>query len=92
MPTARHIDTLAAYKDFKAVFGHDRAEALALAIGKVQADPAAAPQAVADLERCGFTRPQAESVVGQTILSTTGKKPPLAYRATDELQPPEPQP
>ena len=78
----RHIDTFAAFKDFETVFGHDRAEALALAIGKVQSDPAAASQAVADLERCGFTRPQAESVVGQAIFSATGRKPLLARRAT----------
>lgn len=77
----RHIDTLAAYKDFIGVFGEPRAEALALAIGKVQSEPLDAPQAIADLQAAGFTRPQAEEVARQTIVAATGKKPSAALFA-----------
>jgi len=81
----RHLDTLAAFKDFTKIFGAARADALATAIGKVQRDPDAAPRAVADLRRAGFTRAQAEEVVRQTIIVATGETPPaelLARRAT----------
>jgi len=81
----REINTLDAYHKFEAVFEQPKADALATAIGKVQRDPDAAPRAVADLQRAGFTRPQAEEVVRQTIIVATGETPPaelLARRAT----------
>jgi len=77
----RHIDTLAAFKDFTKIFGAAKADALATAIGKVQSDPETAPQAIADLQAAGFTRPQAEEVARQTIVAATGKKPSAALFA-----------
>lgn len=77
----REIDTLAAYEDFKEVFGEARGWALARAIGKVQNDPLLAPQAIADLQTAGFTRAQAEELMRQTIIGVTGKKPSAALFA-----------
>lgn len=77
----REIDTLAAYEDFKEVFGEAKGWALARAIGKIQSDPMRAPQAIAALERAGFPRAQAEEVVRQVIIGVTGKKPSAALFA-----------
>ncbi|MDD9858096.1 MAG: hypothetical protein OXU96_08640 [Gammaproteobacteria bacterium] len=71
----RYIDTLAAFKDFTKIFGEAKADALATAIGAVQSEPETAPRAIADLQRAGFTRPQAEEVARQTIVAATGQKP-----------------
>jgi len=73
----REIDVLAASSEFQEVFGEDKGWALAVVMGKVQRDPMVAPRAIADLQLAGFTRPQAEEVVRQTIIGVTGKKPPL---------------
>jgi len=77
----RHIDTLAAYEDFKVVFGEAKGKSLATAIGKAQAEPETAPQVIADLQRAGFTHPQAEEVVRQTIIAATGETPPAELLA-----------
>jgi len=72
----REIDVLAASREFREIFGEDKGWALAAAMSKVQCDPMSAPRAIADLQLAGFTRPQAEEVVRQTIIGVTGKKPP----------------
>jgi len=76
-----YIDTLAVFKDFSKTFGEAKADALATAIGKAQAEPETAPQVIADLQRAGFTHPQAEEVVRQTIIAATGETPPAELLA-----------
>jgi len=83
----RSIDVIAASRRFKAIFGEDKGFALAAAMSTIQADPESAPQVIANLERAGFTRPQAEEVVRQTIIGVTGKIPPSELLARRVILP-----